>query len=287
MNKTSTLSLEITPLPAGLYLLATPIGNLKDISLRALETLHAVDVIACEDTRVSQRLLAHYGIAEKKLLAYHDHSDARDRKRILSLLEEGKSLALVSDAGTPLISDPGYKLAREAIAGGHYVTAIPGACAMVMALTLSGLPSDKALFLGFLTAKPGSYASELRAFAAFEGTLVMYERPSRLKALLTALAEVWQPAGIAIARELTKRFEEVIRGDVEALLSRDLEALKGEVVVVAQVAVRKREQGDVETLLRQLLERHTVRDAVDRAVAETGLPRKPLYARALELSREK
>ena len=197
-----------TPLAPGLYLVATPIGNLRDITLRALDTLAQADIVACEDTRVTGRLLAHFGI-EARLRAYNDHNAARQRPAILEALKDGKSVALVSDAGSPLISDPGYRLVGEAAAAGHRVEAVPGPTAAIAALQVSGLPTDQFRFVGFLAPKDAKRRRQLEALAAEPCTLVFYESGPRLIASLRAMAEVLGDRPAAVARELTKRFEEV------------------------------------------------------------------------------
>jgi 16S rRNA (cytidine1402-2'-O)-methyltransferase len=204
------------PLPAGLYLVATPIGNLGDITLRALATLARADVIYCEDTRHSGTLLAHFAIA-RPTRPYHEHNAQRERPRILAELAAGKAVALISDAGTPLVSDPGYKLVREAVAGGHRVVSLPGPSAPLAALTSAGLATDTFLFAGFLPAKAGARRARLAELAAVPATLVLFEAPQRLGESLQDMAEVLGARHAAVARELTKLHEEVRRGSLADL----------------------------------------------------------------------
>lgn len=272
----------------GLHIIATPIGNLGDISLRALETLKSVDAILCEDTRVTGILLTHHGIA-KTLVAYHDHNAARQLPKIMARLQEGDALALVSDAGTPLISDPGYRLVREAIEAGIAVTALPGANAAITGLQLSGLPSDRFVFLGFLPPKSGARVSTLTQWRDCPATLVAYETRPRLAAMIADAATVFGPDRPAtIARELTKLYESVYRGSLGSLtetLTSHAIPEKGECVVVIGPAPESTE--DTATLLddalRAALAENSVRDAASLVATATGLPKKQVYARALAL----
>jgi 16S rRNA (cytidine1402-2'-O)-methyltransferase len=274
---------SLTP---GLYVVATPIGNLKDISLRALATLAAADLVACEDTRVTGFLLSHYGISTA-LIAYHDHNAPRQRPKILAALAEGKAVALASDAGTPLVSDPGYRLVTAAIEGGHAVIPIPGASAMLAALVASGLPSDAFLFAGFLPPKEVARRKRLQTLAREPATLLFYEAPQRLAAALADMAAVLgttRPA--AVARELTKTFEEVRRGILGALAERYAgEAQpKGElVVVVGPPAEAGATTEDIDGLLRELLASNPVSAAAEKAAALTGVAKRELYRRALQI----
>ena len=264
------------PLPAGLYLVATPIGNLGDISRRALAVLRRADRIACEDTRVTRKLLSAEGIATP-LTAYHDHSGPRERRRLLQAVAGGKAVALVSDAGTPLVSDPGFKLVREAITEGLPVTALPGPSAPLVALLLSGLPSDRFFFGGFLPAKSGARREALQALAG-------------LDASLTDMAAVLGPRAAAVARELTKLHEEVRRGGLDELAAHYAAAggPRGEiVVVVGPPAPAEAGAGfDLDAALRDALGHASLRDAAATVAAASGLPRKRVYARALELAKE-
>jgi 16S rRNA (cytidine1402-2'-O)-methyltransferase len=275
-------------LGAGLYIVATPIGNLRDITIRALETLAAADLIACEDTRVTSRLLQNYGI-RTPLAPYHDHNAATARPRLLSALEKGAAVALVSDAGTPLISDPGYKLVRAVRAAGFAVTAMPGASAVLAALTVAGLPTDRFWFEGFLPAKSAGRRQRLAELARLPGSLVLFEAGSRLAASLADMAEVLGPREAALCRELTKLHEEVRSGDLLALAASYATGAetRGEFVLV--VAPPAEEAGigaaDLEELLRQALSRGSVKDAVAEVAQFTGLPRKEVYQLALALAR--
>jgi 16S rRNA (cytidine1402-2'-O)-methyltransferase len=277
------------PKPApGLYLVATPIGNLGDISLRALELLAGVDVIACEDTRVTRRLTERYGIATA-LTPYHEHNATEARPKLLARLAAGQAVALVSDAGTPLISDPGYKLAREARDAGYNVTALPGASALLAALSVAGLPTDRFLFEGFLPPKQAARQKRVAALAAVPATLVFYESGPRLAATLADLTSGLGPRAAAICRELTKLHEEVRRGDLAALAQDYAQGAetRGEIViVVAPPAAERGNAEDIDTLLRNALARVSVKDAVGEVALATGRPRREVYQRALELSKE-
>jgi 16S rRNA (cytidine1402-2'-O)-methyltransferase len=277
------------PLSPGLYVVATPIGNLGDISLRALQTLAAADVIACEDTRVSRVLTARYGIATR-LLAYHDHNAEAQRPKLLWLLAEDKAVALISDAGTPLVSDPGYRLVNDVLEAGHAVIPIPGASAMLAGLVASGLPSDTFLFGGFLPPKEAARAKRLALLAATPATLIFYESPQRLAASLAAMAEVLGgDRKAAVARELTKAFETVRRDTLSALSARyaDEPTPKGEIVVlIGPPEAHAPAEEEIEALLAKLLETHSVREAATEAASRTGLPRRELYTRALALKGE-
>ena len=221
------------PLAAGtLYLVATPIGNLEDITLRALRTLRECDVVAAEDTRRTGSLLKHFGIA-KPLLSYFAFNEARRSEQILERLQRGQTVALVTDAGSPGISDPGERVVRAAIAAGQRVEAVPGACALVAGLTASGLPTDEFHFIGFLPHKSGQRRKQLEALRGFAGTLVLYESPFRIEKLLAELAELFPSRPIVLARELTKKFEEFLRGSASELLqAAQTRSLKGEFVVL-------------------------------------------------------
>jgi 16S rRNA (cytidine1402-2'-O)-methyltransferase len=277
------------PKPApGLYLVATPIGNLGDISLRALELLAGADVIACEDTRVTRRLTERYGIATA-LTPYHEHNASEARPKLLARLAAGQAVALVSDAGTPLISDPGYKLAREARDAGHNVTALPGASALLAALSVAGLPTDRFLFEGFLPPKQAARQKRIAALAAVPATLVFYESGPRLAATLADLAAGLDLRTAAICRELTKLHEEIRRGDL-ATLAQDYAQgaeTRGEIVIVVAPPTNECSSAeDVDTLLRNALARVSVKDAVGEVALATGRPRREVYQRALELSKE-
>jgi 16S rRNA (cytidine1402-2'-O)-methyltransferase len=260
-----------------------------DITLRALWVLRHVDRILCEDTRVTGRLLARFGI-EKPLTPYHDHNADRVRPATLEALRRGEKLALVSDAGTPLVSDPGYKLVREALAEGLPVTTAPGPSAALSALTLSGLPPDSFLFAGFLPSRSAARRLALEACKGVQGSLIFFEGPSRLAGALADMAEVLGDRLAAVARELTKRHEEVRRDRLAALAEhyRNAGSPRGEVVVVVgpPEPLPKPEAQGIEERLRTLLTRESVRDAVAQLAAETGLARRVLYERALALQRK-
>lgn len=271
----------------GLYLVATPIGNLGDITIRALEVLAGADVIACEDTRVTRKLAERYGI-ETPLTPYHEHNAAEARPKILARLAEGQAVALVSDAGTPLISDPGYKLAREANDAGFTVTALPGASSVLAGLSLSGLPTDRFFFEGFLPPKQVARQKRIAAIATIPATLVLFETGPRVAEALADLAAGLGARSAAICRELTKLHEEVRRGDL-ATLARDYAhgaETRGEfVIVVAPPLEAEAEDADVDALLRNALERVSVKDAVGEVALATGRPKREVYQRALELAK--
>ena len=274
---------------AGLYLVATPIGNLGDITLRALETLAGVDVIACEDTRITRRLTERYAISGE-LKPYHEHNAAAARPRILERLAQGAAIALVSDAGTPLISDPGFKLVREACAAGHAVVAVPGASSVLTALSVAALPTDRFFFEGFLPSKQAARRARLAELAKIEATLVLFESGNRVQDTLADLAGIMPARDAAICRELTKMHEEIKRAPI-AELARDAEALetRGEFVLViapppAGAGIMAAD--DLDDLLRSSLMRDSVKDAVAHAVELSGRPRREIYARALELAKE-
>ncbi|HEX2152031.1 MAG TPA: 16S rRNA (cytidine(1402)-2'-O)-methyltransferase [Stellaceae bacterium] len=276
-------------LAPGLHLVATPIGNLGDITLRALWVLRGVDRILCEDTRVTARLLARFGI-DKPLDAYHDHNADRVRPSVIEALRRGEILALVSDAGTPLVSDPGFKLVRAALAEELPVTAAPGPSAALTALILSGLPPDRFLFAGFLPPRSMARRKALAQWAGLEATLIFFEGPSRLAASLGDMAATLGIREAAVARELTKRHEEIRRGPLDELARHYREAgpPRGEAVIVVgpPEAAPVAADADVEQRLRALLGEHTLRDAVALLAAETGIARRTLYERALALTHE-
>ena len=280
---------EIRALAPGLYLVATPIGNLRDITLRALDTLREADAIACEDSRVTAKLLAAHGIATP-MTPYHEHNAARARPRLLARLKEGARIALVSDAGTPLISDPGFKLVAACRAAGIAVTTVPGASAVLAALTLSGLPSDRFQFVGFLPPKETARRTALAALADVEATLVAFESGRRLAALLADAHEILGPRPAAVCRELTKLHEEVAPGDLGALAARYATdgAPRGEVVVViappGDVGGAGIDDDVLDERLRVALDTESLRDAAALVARETGLPRRRVYARALALT---
>jgi 16S rRNA (cytidine1402-2'-O)-methyltransferase len=272
----------------GLYLVATPIGNLGDITLRALEVLAGVDVIACEDTRVTRKLTERYGIATP-LTPYHEHNAAEARPKLLARLARGQAVALVSDAGTPLISDPGYKLVRAAREADHAVTALPGASSVLAALSVAGLPTDRFFFEGFLPAKQAARQKRGAVLANIPATLVLFESGPRLPATLADLAAAFGTRTAAICRELTKLHEEVKRGDLETLAREYASGAetRGEfVIVVAPPADNEETPDDIDDLLRQALLRASVRDAVGEVALVTGRPRREVYQRALVLAKD-
>jgi 16S rRNA (cytidine1402-2'-O)-methyltransferase len=272
-------------LAAGLYILATPIGNARDISLRALETLQGCDVIAAEDTRVSSKLLAIHGIS-KPLLAYNDHNGPEMRPRILARLERGERVVLVSDAGTPLVSDPGYKLVREVIAAGVPIVALPGPSAVLTALTLSGLPSDRFLFAGFLPSRSGERKSVLEELKPVRATLIFFESAQRLCESLAAMADSLGDRQAVMARELTKLHEEVRRGSLRELAAHYEKAgpPRGEVtLLVAPPLEAAPDSARIDAALEAALAFMPVKAAADLIAGLTDASRKQIYARALEL----
>jgi len=265
---------------------ATPIGNLRDMSLRALSTLASAEVILAEDKRVTKTLLAHYGITTP-MLSYHEHNAEEMRPKVLAMLAEGKALALVSDAGTPLVSDPGFRLVEAAVAVGYPVSAVPGASAVLAALVMAGLPSDRFFFEGFLPSKAGERRRRLREIEAIPATLVFFEAPHRVVETLDDMAAVFGARPAALARELTKKFETVRRGllpELAAQFSAEGPP-KGEIVLVIGGPEAAAPLGDeaIDAALAKALETHSARDAVALVSADLGLPRKKVYARALLL----
>jgi 16S rRNA (cytidine1402-2'-O)-methyltransferase len=279
---------EAPALPPGLYIVATPIGNLGDITLRALAALAGADVIACEDTRVSHKLLDRYGIATA-LTPYHDHNAAEARPKIIARLEAGGSVALVSDAGTPLVSDPGFKLVRAVQEAGFPVTTLPGASATLAALAVAGLPTDRFFFEGFLPPKEAGRRARIAELSRIPATLVLFESGPRLAAALADLSEGLGPRDAAICRELTKLHEEVRRGDL-ATLAQGYAGLepKGEIVIVIAPPPEdaQPQPAELDHLLRQALARVSVKEAVAEVAGVTGLSRRDIYQRALALSKD-
>lgn len=270
-------------LTPGLYIVATPIGNLGDITMRAVDVLRRCDGVACEDTRVTGKLLKHLGIS-KPLWRYDDHSEHRDRSRLVDSMRE-KAVALVSDAGTPMVSDPGYRLVNDCRAEGIPVTALPGACAAVTGLALSGLPNDRFLFAGFLPSKEKARREVLEELAGVDATLVFYETAPRLVKSLGAIEEVLRDREVAVARELTKLHEDVRRGLPSGLKAfYDANPPKGEIVLLVgpppeQIASEE----DADAMLRDALRHMKASQASAQVAKATGLDRKTLYARAMEL----
>jgi 16S rRNA (cytidine1402-2'-O)-methyltransferase len=277
-----------TPTP-GLYVVATPIGNLGDISLRALQILAGSDVIACEDTRVTRKLLDHYGIVTP-LTPYHDHNAAMARPKLIARLAAGEAVALVSDAGTPLVSDPGLKLVQAAHERGHAVTSMPGASAVLTALAVAGLASDRFFFEGFLPAREAARRARIAELARIPATLVLFETGPRLAGALADLADGLGARTAAICRELTKLYEEVRRGDLPSL-ARDYAGqaeTRGEIVILVAppAAERAIDAAELDELLRSALARTSVKDAVAEVSAASGMPRREVYRRALFLVKE-
>ena len=278
------------PAPApGLHVVATPIGNLADITLRALVVLAQADVIACEDTRHTRRLMERYGL-KTQLTAYHEHNAASARPGLLKKLAEGAVVALVSDAGTPLVSDPGYKLVESVLEQGHHVEAVPGASALLAGLVVSGLPSDRFSFEGFLPTKQGRRRQRLSELSGLKETLVFYESPRRLAACLGDMEAVLGNRPAAVARELTKKFEETVRGSLSELAERYSEdgAPQGEIVLFVSGASRENalSPDEVEERLKSLIASMPVKEAAASLAAETGLSKRDLYQRALAIKQE-
>jgi len=269
----------------GLYIVATPIGNAQDITLRGLDILGQADVIACEDTRVTSKLLAVHGIS-RPLTAYHEHNADKAGLKLIQRLKDGEIVALVSDAGTPLVSDPGYKLIGACLKESLAVVPLPGASSVLAALIVSGLPTDRFFFAGFLPPKTSARQKALNDLAEIPGSLVFMESAKRLSASLADMAQVLGPRPAAVCRELTKMFEETRRGPLDELAAfyRSHGAPKGEVTIVAApFAGNPISDAELDRLLGQALKRSTVRDAADAVTAATGLPRKRVYSRALGL----
>jgi len=272
---------------AGLYIVATPIGNMGDISIRALDTLAAVDVVLCEDTRVSKKLLSYYGI-DTRLEAYHDHSDAGKRASILTRIGEGVKFALISDAGMPLISDPGYKLVCDVREAGAYLTSISGANAPLSAMQLSGMPSDAFSFIGFLPHKQGARRAHLSAWENTRGSLIAFESAGRLKASLADIDQVLSGRKVAVVREISKKFEEIRSGlptDIAAYYEQE-GAPKGEIVLVIEPPVHVEvSEADIEVMLKEALVEHGTKQAAALVAQQSGLPKKKLYDLALKISK--
>jgi len=274
---------------SGLYLVATPIGNLGDITLRALETLAGVDIIACEDTRITRRLTERYAITAL-LKPYHEHNAALARPKILEHLAKGTAIALVSDAGTPLISDPGFKLVREVCAAGFPVVALPGPSSVLAALSVAALPTDRFFFEGFLPPKQVARRARLTELSRLDATLVLFESGNRVQETLADLAAIMGARDAAICREMTKLHEEISRSTLSELAqsAAQLET-RGEFVLVIGPKAEGHQAmsaDEVDDLLRDLMSRDSVKDAVAHAVEVSGRPRREIYARALELAKK-
>lgn len=274
-------------LKPGLHLVATPIGHLGDLSPRALETLTEANVLICEDTRVTGKLLKLNGV-ERSMHAYHEHNAARMRPRILKHLEAGESVALASDAGTPLVSDPGYKLVRDVIEAGYEVLAVPGPSAALAALVVSGLPTDRFLVAGFLPSKSGARKRAIEELAGVPSSLIWFEAPQRLKNSLRDLATCLGPRPAAVARELTKRFEEVRRGTLDELATAYAEAVqpRGEIVIVIGPPLADQEalsNDDLDEALMEAMSEMSPSSAAAAVAAMSGRPKRDLYKRAIQL----
>ncbi|MBO9498396.1 MAG: 16S rRNA (cytidine(1402)-2'-O)-methyltransferase [Novosphingobium sp.] len=270
------------PLQPGLYIVATPIGNLGDITMRSADVLSRCDLVACEDTRVTGKLLKHLGL-HKKMWRYDDHSDEAARERVIEAMR-GQAVALVSDAGTPLISDPGYRLVRRAREEGLMVTSLPGACAAIMGLTLSGLPNDRFLFAGFLPVKEKARADMLAELAGVSATLIFYETPPRLLKALEAIGAALPGREVSVARELTKLHEECRTGEVGSLIDHyAAHPPKGEIVLLVAPPGEEAGEFDLDALLLAAMEHDKPSQAAAQVARATGADRKALYARAMEL----
>jgi 16S rRNA (cytidine1402-2'-O)-methyltransferase len=272
-------------MPGTLYIVATPIGNLEDITLRALRILKEADLIAAEDTRHSRKLLTHFGIS-RPLTSYFDHNQALKGDYILDRLQQGQNVALITDAGTPCISDPGYQLVRDAVAAGITVVPIPGACAAIAALSASGLATDHFTFAGFLPNKQGKRRERLQSLAGERGLLIFYESPKRLLATLQDMQETLGDREVVVARELTKMYEEFLRGTLSSIIAQAEEReIRGEVAILVAPA-EKQELPDAPQM-EELVSRYlasgelSLKDAVKRVTLETGLPKSVVYAEAL------
>ncbi len=270
----------------GLYLVATPIGNLNDISARAIDVLKVADIIACEDTRNTKKLLMLLGISGKKLTAYHEHNADKVRPHILERLRNNTMIALVSDAGTPLVSDPGYRLVQDCINQNIYVTAVPGASAVLTALQLSGMPCHRFLFQGFLPPKTVARQKELTLLADIPATLIFYESPQRLEETLQDMTLVLGDRQAAVVREITKKFEQTVRGTFSELLKNYQENgfPKGEIVIVVSPPERKNPTpDDIESQLQTAMKKMSLKEAVAFVVKQTGETRKVVYQKALDI----
>ncbi|UFS66379.1 16S rRNA (cytidine(1402)-2'-O)-methyltransferase [Paracoccus denitrificans] len=288
-----TLSLTVSasaPEP-GLYLVATPIGAARDITLRALDVLNTADMLAAEDTRNLRHLMDIHGIPVRgrRIVAYHDHNADRQRPAILAALGEGRSVAYASDAGTPLVADPGYRLARDAAEAGFAVRALPGPSAALAALSVSGLPSDRFLFVGFPPAAAGARRTWIESWRKVDATVIAFESPRRVKQLLENLCELEANRLTVICRELTKKFEEVMRGTATELLKQiPGEGLRGEIVVLfGRPEPAAADEGSLREALSELLDGSPVKEAAAEVAARFGRPRREIYALALEMKKER
>ncbi len=282
------MSFEIKPLAAGLYFVATPIGNARDITLRALDILASADVLAAEDTRTLRKLMEIHGIAlkDRKIIAYHDHNGERARPGLLKLLNEGKSVAYASEAGTPLIADPGFALCRDALNEGMKVTTAPGPAAFVTALSISGLASDRFLFAGFPPASKGTRRSFFAQFTDLQATLGFYESPKRIHKTLSELCDIYgDNRQAAICRELTKKFEEVRKGTLAELCeSLENSPVKGEIVLLVERGSQTvADLEDLEQMIKEQLQTQSVKDVAAEVAEKFGLKRRDVYQKALEI----
>lgn len=276
---------EAAPVEPGLYLVPTPIGNLADITLRALRVLATADVIYCEDTRVTRKLMTHFSI-KSQLKIYNDYADENRRDEIVDYITKGRIIALASDAGMPLISDPGVKLVKAVVSAGLPVIALPGASATLTALAASGLASERFLFAGFIPTKAGQKRNFLEGLATQQATLILFESARRISATLQAMLPLYGNREIAVARELTKHYEEIIRGELSSVIEQieQRSQLKGEIVLI--IAPAPREQASLEDIsepLQNLLKTHSVKDAAEILAKSSGLPRREIYNLALTL----
>lgn len=275
------------PLDPGLYFVSTPIGNARDITLRALDVLSGADILLAEDTRTLRRLMEIHGIHLKgrRILAYHDHNGEKMRPLVLSFLQEGRSVAFASDAGTPLVADPGFALGRAASDAGQRVIPIPGASAPLAALAISGLPTDRFLFAGFVPSSAGARNRFLNGLSSVDATLVMFESPRRLAATLNAARDILGPDRRAVVcRELTKRFEEAIKGDLGALAERFSDhSVKGEIVVCIDRSHPEPDEGQWREALVELLATKRLKDAATEVADQFGVSRRDVYQAGLEM----
>ena len=276
------------PLECGLYVIATPIGNLMDITLRALDALSQADLVACEDTRITGKLLAHFGLSPP-MVVYNDHTGAKARPKLMDTLRGGGRIALVSDAGTPLISDPGFKLVQACVEAGYRVVPVPGASALLAGVVVSALPTDNLMFVGFLPPKSKARRDVLTQLAAVDSTLVFYESGPRAGSALKDMAEVLGDRRAAVARELTKLYEDVTRGPLSELAAAATKsAVKGELVIVVGPPGQdpRMKKVDLDQALKDAMASMSVRDAAATVAVATGVAKKDVYSRALTLAAE-
>ena len=291
INMTETNSMigqnkDLNPIDPGLYLVPTPIGNMRDITLRALDVLRVCDAVICEDSRVTGKLLSFYAIKDKKKIVYNDHATVETRDYIIGLLRDGKMLALVSDAGTPMVSDPGYKLVRDCLDMGLSVTALPGANAVLPALQLSALPTDHFVFGGFIPAKDKAVRDLLDHYKGYAETLVFYDTAKRIEKTLSVMCEIIPDRQIAVVREISKLYEESLRGKAQDILQRlQVKPIKGEIVLVVGGNDRAADGAvDIDGLILTALEAgQSVKELSAELATKTGLKKKDIYERALAL----